>query len=35
MSQGDMNAEIKLRLADTVERFIISIGKQGIFESVG
>jgi hypothetical protein len=35
MANGDMNAEIKLRLADTVERFIISIGKQGIFESVG
>lgn len=35
MAAGDMNAEIKLRLADTVERFIISIGKQGIFESVG
>jgi len=32
---GDMIAEIKLRLADTVERFIIRIGKQGIFESVG
>ena len=32
---GDMNAEIKLRLADTVERFNIFIGKQGIFESVG
>ncbi len=32
---GDMFAEIKLRLADTVERFIIKIGKQGIFDSVG
>ena len=32
---GDMNAEISLRLADTVERFNIYIGKQGIFESVG
>jgi hypothetical protein len=32
---GDMIAEIKLRLADTVERFVIRIGKQGIFESVG
>ena len=32
---GDMIAEVKLRLADTVERFIIRIGKQGIFDSVG
>lgn len=32
---GDTIAEVKLRLADTVERFIIRIGKQGIFESVG
>lgn len=31
---GDMNAEVRLRLADTVERFNITIGKQGIFESV-
>jgi hypothetical protein len=31
---GDMFSEISLRLADTVERFIIKIGKQGIFESV-
>jgi hypothetical protein len=30
---GDTNAEISLRLADTVERFNITIGKQGIFES--
>jgi len=30
---GDLNAEISLRLADTVERFIITIGKMGIFES--
>jgi len=30
---GDVNAEISLRLADTVERFIITIGKKGIFES--
>jgi hypothetical protein len=35
MSSGDLNALIKLRLADTVERFNISIGKMGIFESVG
>lgn len=32
---GDMIAEVKLRLADTIERFIIRIGKQGIFEAVG
>lgn len=32
---GDMYAQIGLRLADTVERFIIKIGKQGLFESVG
>jgi len=32
---GDMYAEVALKLADTVERFIIKIGKQGIFESVG
>lgn len=31
---GDEVAEVSLRLADTVERFIIRIGKQGIFESV-
>lgn len=31
---GDMFAEIKLQLADTVERFIMRIGKQGLFESV-
>jgi len=30
---GDMNMEISLRLADTVERFIITVGKMGIFES--
>lgn len=34
-ADGDMISEIKLKLADTVERFIIRIGKQGIFESVG
>lgn len=33
MATGDMNMEIKLRLADTVERFKITIGKQGIFEA--
>jgi len=30
---GDMFADIGLRLADTVERFRIRIGKQGIFEA--
>jgi phage tail sheath protein FI len=34
-SSGDMYGDIRLRLADTVERFIIRIGKQGVFESVG
>lgn len=34
MAAGDMNAEITLRLADTVERFIITIGKAGIFEDL-
>ncbi len=33
MANGDMNLEILLRLADTVERLKISIGKQGIFDS--
>lgn len=32
---GDLNAEISLRLADTVERFIITIGKKGIFDQAG
>lgn len=31
---GDMYADVSLRLADTVERFIIRIGKQGVFEDV-
>ncbi len=35
MDAGDLNAEVSLKLANTVERFIITIGKQGIFESVG
>ncbi len=30
---GDMNADISLMLADTIERFIITIGKQGVFSS--
>jgi hypothetical protein len=34
MSQGDLNAEMKLRLADTVERFRIIMGKAGIFDAV-
>lgn len=34
-ANGDLISEVKLRLADTIERFIIRIGKQGIFESVG
>jgi len=33
MADGDMFADISLRLADTVERFRIRIGKQGIFEA--
>jgi hypothetical protein len=32
---GDLYADVSLMLADTVERFNIRIGKQGIFESVG
>jgi len=32
---GDKHAKISLRLADTTERFIVTIGKQGIFESIG
>ncbi len=32
---GDLIADISLKLADTVERFIIRIGKQGIFDEVG
>jgi hypothetical protein len=31
---ADKYAQVSLRLADTVERFIIKIGKQGIFEAV-
>ncbi len=33
-ANGDKFAQVSLRLADTVERFIIKIGKQGIFEAV-
>ena len=32
-ANGDMYAEVALRLADTVERFIITMSKMGIFES--
>jgi hypothetical protein len=31
---GDKNAKVSLALANTTERFIITIGKQGIFENV-
>ena len=34
IAAGNLNAEIKLRLADTVERFIITIGQAGIFEDL-
>jgi phage tail sheath protein FI len=33
-SLGDLNAELKLKLADTVERFKMIIGKAGIFDAV-
>jgi hypothetical protein len=33
-SAGDQYADVSLKLADTVERFVIRIGKQGIFEQV-
>lgn len=33
-ADGDLFAEIKLRLADTVERFVIRVGKAGIFEQL-
>lgn len=31
---GDLNAQIRLKIVNTVERFNISIGKAGIFESL-
>ena len=31
---GDLNAEIKLKLAETVERFVITISKAGVFEDL-
>jgi hypothetical protein len=34
MAAGELNCEIKLQLADTVHQFIITVGKQGIFEQV-
>lgn len=34
MAAGDTYCEIKLRLADTIERFIITVSKAGIFESL-
>jgi hypothetical protein len=33
-SLGDLNAEMKFRIADTVERFKMIVGKQGIFDAV-
>ncbi len=33
MADGDMFADLSLKLADTIERFRIRIGKQGLFES--
>jgi hypothetical protein len=33
-ADGDLFAELSLRLADVVERFIIRVGKQGIFDAV-
>ena len=34
IAAGNLNAEIKLKLAETVERFVITIGKAGIFEDL-
>lgn len=34
MAAGDLNAELRLRLADTVERAKIVVGKMGIFDAV-
>lgn len=34
LSAGDLNAELILKLADTVERFKIVVGKAGIFDAV-
>jgi hypothetical protein len=35
MGNGDLNAEIRLQLPDTVEKFKITMSKLGIFEDVG
>ena len=35
VAAGDLNAEVMIRLVNFVERFIITVGKQGIFESQG
>jgi hypothetical protein len=34
LSAGDLNAELTLKLAETVERFRVIIGKSGIFDAV-
>lgn len=34
MAAGNMNMDVDLKIVDMVERFIITIGKQGIFETV-
>lgn len=34
MAAGEMNAEVKLKLADTVEQFIITVSKIGVHEEV-
>jgi hypothetical protein len=35
MANGDLNATVKVRLADTTERLIISLGQAGVFEDLG
>lgn len=35
LAAGDLNAEISLSLANTVERFIITMGKKGVFTAIG
>jgi hypothetical protein len=35
MSNGELNAEIELRLAETIERFIISVSKAGVRTNIG
>ena len=34
MAAGDLNAEIGLRLPDVVERFVVTVGKRGVYEGV-